>query len=161
MALIYKVSNYPKKLMENCILMRRVWQIFWLSVTTKKFLWRLPPSCNDRVQITILYKNYVIDERRLSYRTVGYYFHKIKVDRRKVQCLCVALTYFHVSIHPLHDDKDAVIGKRIVTEHRSMQKNKYKYCKWCLKRIHMGIGQAFSSSDSSLSSKQIWVVKFA
>ncbi len=37
--------------------------------------------------------------------------------------VCVAQTFFHVSVHPLHDDKDAGIGKRMATNTNQCKKN--------------------------------------
>ncbi len=150
--------------MENYILMRRLGMTNLLPLCyTMKFSCQLPPSCNDEdANHHPLIKDYIIGERvgfGLLIELWG--FHKVKVDRRRVWCLCVALTYFHVSMHPLHDNKDTVIAKRIVTEHKSTQKTNTNIAKWCLGTIPLGIGQVFSSSDNSLSSKQIWSIKFA
>ncbi len=76
--------------------------------------------------------------------------------------LCVALTNFHVSFHPLRDDEDAghytryknrnyIIGERIANKRKAIQK---KYRERRRRRIRLEIGQASSSSDSSISSKQ-------
>jgi len=75
--------------------------------------------------------------------------------------LCVALTNFHVSFHPLCDDEDAahynlyknrnyIIGERIVNKRKATQKNYRER-----RRIRQEIGQTFNSSDSSLSSESM------
>lgn len=109
----------------------------------------------------------IIVEKNFSHLTKrwGVVFTKYKLTEEgydEIFCLCVGITNFHVSYHPLCDKSDAnhynqckncnyFIGEKIARNCKASQK---KYCEQCRRHICLDTSKscALGSSDSSLSS---------